>query len=142
MASVALRRRTMSRSFQPRWSVTVCSSAPSLKRWSTRSTDIVRSSGRYRVPDRGLELVPDAEGAIYRRGFFSATAPGLAKAASCLDPDGSMAARGRRHLWISESNALILSRLCESVLASTSGTMGRIFATDGYHAPHHNADPA
>jgi hypothetical protein len=38
--------------------------------------------GRYRVPERGLELVPDAEGASYRRGFFLAMALALAKAAS------------------------------------------------------------
>jgi hypothetical protein len=35
--------------------------------------------GRYRVPERGLELVPDAEGAIYRRGFFLGDGTGAGK---------------------------------------------------------------
>jgi hypothetical protein len=62
--------------------------------------------GRYRVPERGLELVPDAEGAMlparllpWRWHWRWQRPP------ACLDPDGSMAARHRRHLWISESNA-------------------------------------
>jgi hypothetical protein len=44
--------------------------------------DIIRSSRRYRVPERGPELVPDAEGASYRRGFFLGDGTALAKAAS------------------------------------------------------------
>jgi hypothetical protein len=35
--------------------------------------------GRYRVPERGLELVPDADGAIYRRGFFLGDGTGAGK---------------------------------------------------------------
>jgi hypothetical protein len=35
--------------------------------------------GRYRVPERGLELVPDAEGASYRRGFFLGDGTGAGK---------------------------------------------------------------
>lgn len=35
--------------------------------------------GRYRVPERGLELVPDAEGAVYRRGFFLGDGTGAGK---------------------------------------------------------------
>jgi hypothetical protein len=38
--------------------------------------------GRYRVPERGLELVPDAEGAITGAASSSAMARALAKAAS------------------------------------------------------------
>jgi hypothetical protein len=57
------------------------------------------------VPERGLELVPDADGANYRRGFFLGDGTVLAKGqlASIL-MDQWLRGR-RRHLWISESNA-------------------------------------
>jgi hypothetical protein len=60
------------------------------------------------VPERGLELVPDADGATTGAASSSATAPVLAKGqlASIL-MDQWLRGR-RRHLWISESNALIL----------------------------------
>ncbi|WP_292924181.1 strawberry notch-like NTP hydrolase domain-containing protein, partial [Novosphingobium sp. SCN 63-17] len=74
--------------------------------------------GRYRVPERGLELVPDAEGASYRCGFFLGDGTGAGKGRQLASILMDQWLRGnRRHLWISESNALILSRLCESVLA-------------------------
>jgi len=74
--------------------------------------------GRYYVPGRGLELVPDAEGTNYRRGFFLGDGTGAGKGRQLASILMDQWLRGhRRHLWISESNALILSRLCESVLA-------------------------
>ena len=64
--------------------------------------------GRYRVPDRGLELVPDAEGAIYRRGFFLGDGTGAGKGRQLASILMDQWLRGsRRHLWISESNALL-----------------------------------
>ena len=65
-------------------------------------------SGRYRVPERGLELVPDAEGACYRRGFFLGDGTGAGKGRQLASILMDQWLRGhRRHLWISESNALI-----------------------------------
>jgi hypothetical protein len=62
--------------------------------------------GRYRVPERGLELVPDAEGAIYRRGFFLGDGTGAGKGRQLASILMDQWLRGnRRHLWISESNA-------------------------------------
>jgi hypothetical protein len=58
------------------------SAAPSLKRWSTRSMRHRLISGRYRVPERGLELVPDADGATTGAASSSAMARVLAKAAN------------------------------------------------------------
>ncbi|MDE2172273.1 MAG: strawberry notch family protein, partial [Sphingomonadales bacterium] len=64
--------------------------------------------GRYRVPERGLELVPDAGGAIYRRGFFLGDGTGAGKGRQLASILMDQWLRGnRRHLWISESNALI-----------------------------------
>jgi len=64
--------------------------------------------GRYRVPERGLELVPDAEGASYRRGFFLGDGTGAGKGRQLAAIVMDQWLRGhRRHLWISESNALI-----------------------------------
>jgi hypothetical protein len=64
--------------------------------------------GRYRVPERGLELVPDAEGACYRRGFFLGDGTGAGKGRQLASILMDQWLRGlRRHLWISESNALI-----------------------------------
>jgi len=69
------------------------------------STDL---DGRYCVPDRGLELVPDAEGAIYRRGFFLGDGTGAGKGRQLASMLMDQWLRGSRcHLWISESNALI-----------------------------------
>ena len=65
-------------------------------------------AGRYRVPERGLELVPDAEGACYRRGFFLGDGTGAGKGRQLASILMDQWLRGyRRHLWISESNALI-----------------------------------
>jgi hypothetical protein len=62
--------------------------------------------GRYRVPERGLELVPDAEGAIYRRGFFLGDGTGAGKGRQLASILMDQWLRGsRRHLWISENNA-------------------------------------
>ena len=64
--------------------------------------------GRYRVPERGLELVPDADGASYRRGFFLGDGTGAGKGRQLASILMDQWLRGhRRHLWISESNALI-----------------------------------
>jgi hypothetical protein len=63
-------------------------------------------AGRYRVPERGLELVPDAEGACYRRGFFLGDGTGAGKGRQLASILMDQWLRGhRRHLWISESNA-------------------------------------
>jgi hypothetical protein len=60
------------------------------------------------VPERGLELVPDAEGACYRRGFFLGDGTGAGKGRQLASILMDQWLRGhRRHLWISESNALI-----------------------------------
>jgi hypothetical protein len=65
-------------------------------------------TGRYRIPDRGLELVPDAEGATYRRGFFLGDGTGAGKGRQLASILMDQWLRGSRcHLWISESNALI-----------------------------------
>jgi hypothetical protein len=83
MASVALPAPNYVPQLPAKVSVTAFSAAPSLKRWSTRSMrHRLISPGRYRVPERGLELVPDADGANYRRGFFLGDGTGLAKAAN------------------------------------------------------------
>jgi hypothetical protein len=64
--------------------------------------------GRYRVPERGLELVPDADGGIYRCGFFLGDGTGAGKGRQLASILLDQWLRGnRRHLWISESNALI-----------------------------------
>lgn len=64
--------------------------------------------GRYRIPDRGLELAPDSEGATYRRGFFLGDGTGAGKGRQLASILMDQWLRGnRRHLWISESNALI-----------------------------------
>ena len=64
--------------------------------------------GRYRIPERGLELVPDADGATYRRGFFLGDGTGAGKGRQLASVLMDQWLRGsRRHLWISESNALI-----------------------------------
>ena len=64
--------------------------------------------GRYRIPERGLELVPDADGATYRRGFFLGDGTGAGKGRQLASILMDQWLRGsRRHLWISESNALI-----------------------------------
>ena len=64
--------------------------------------------GRYRVPERGLELVPDADGAGYRRGFFLGDGTGAGKGRQLASILMDQWLRGnRRHLWVSESNALV-----------------------------------
>ena len=64
--------------------------------------------GRYRIPERGLELVPYADGATYRRGFFLGDGTGAGKGRQLASILMDQWLRGnRRHLWISESNALI-----------------------------------
>ncbi|WP_040702442.1 strawberry notch-like NTP hydrolase domain-containing protein, partial [Novosphingobium nitrogenifigens] len=57
--------------------------------------------GRYRVPERGLELVPDADGANYRRGFFLGDGTGAGKGRQLASILMDQWLRGRRrHLWI------------------------------------------
>jgi predicted RNA methylase len=64
--------------------------------------------GRYRIPERGLELVPDADGDTYRRGFFLGDGTGAGKGRQLASILMDQWLRGsRRHLWVSESNALI-----------------------------------
>jgi predicted RNA methylase len=64
--------------------------------------------GRYRIPERGLELVPDADGASYRRGFFLGDGTGAGKGRQLASILMDQWLRGnRRHLWVSESNALV-----------------------------------
>ena len=64
--------------------------------------------GTHRMPERGLELVAHPEGATYRRGFFLGDGTGAGKGRQLASILMDRWLRGsRRHLWISESNALI-----------------------------------
>lgn len=64
--------------------------------------------GRYHIPERGLELVPHVDGAVYRQGFFLGDGTGAGKGRQLASIIMDQWLRGsRRHLWISESNALI-----------------------------------
>ena len=64
--------------------------------------------GTYVLPDKGLELSPDAGGQRYRQGFFLGDGTGAGKgrqlAAIILD---QWLKGNQRHIWISDNNALL-----------------------------------
>lgn len=63
--------------------------------------------GRYRVPERGLELAPHAEGDAYVQGFFLGDGTGAGKGRQLAGILMDQWLRGRRrHLWISENTSL------------------------------------
>lgn len=65
-------------------------------------------TGRYKIRDKGIDLDPHAEGDIYRRGFFLGDGTGAGKGRQLAAIIMDQWLRGnRRHLWISESNALM-----------------------------------
>jgi predicted RNA methylase len=64
--------------------------------------------GKYKVREKGIDLDPHAEGQIFRRGFFLGDGTGAGKGRQLAAIVMDQWLRGnRRHLWISESNALI-----------------------------------
>ncbi|HEX7781948.1 MAG TPA: strawberry notch family protein, partial [Sphingobium sp.] len=64
--------------------------------------------GRYKVREKGIDLDSHADGDIYRRGFFLGDGTGAGKGRQLAAVVMDQWLRGnRRHLWISESNALI-----------------------------------
>ena len=63
--------------------------------------------GRYIVPERGIELAVDAEGHVYRQGFFLGDGTGAGKGRQLAGMLMDQWLRGnRRHIWISENTAL------------------------------------
>ncbi|WP_292962808.1 strawberry notch-like NTP hydrolase domain-containing protein [Novosphingobium sp. UBA1939] len=63
--------------------------------------------GRYAVPEKGLELVPHAEGQIYRQGFFLGDGTGAGKGRQLAGILMDQWLRGnRRHIWLSENASL------------------------------------
>jgi len=63
--------------------------------------------GRYIMPDKGLDLVPSAEGHIYRQGFFLGDGTGAGKGRQLAGILIDQWLRGnRRHIWVSENSAL------------------------------------
>ncbi|WP_241127945.1 strawberry notch-like NTP hydrolase domain-containing protein [Novosphingobium terrae] len=64
-------------------------------------------AGRYAVPERGLELKPDAQGQVYRQGFFLGDGTGAGKGRQLAGILMDQWLRGhRRHIWLSETSAL------------------------------------
>ncbi|KTE04055.1 hypothetical protein ATE67_20450 [Sphingopyxis sp. H050] len=64
--------------------------------------------GRYRAPEKGLALVPHADGQLYRQGFFLGDGTGAGKGRQLAGITMDQWLRGkRRHLWLSDSSALI-----------------------------------
>ena len=63
--------------------------------------------GRYAMPEKGLDPVPDADGHIYRQGFFLGDGTGAGKGRQLAGILMDQWLRGnRRHIWISENAAL------------------------------------
>ncbi|KGB56892.1 strawberry notch family protein [Sphingopyxis sp. LC363] len=64
--------------------------------------------GRYRLPEKGLALVPHPEGQSYRQGFFLGDGTGAGKGRQIAGIIMDQWLRGkRRHIWLSDSSALI-----------------------------------
>ena len=63
--------------------------------------------GRYVMPERGLDPVPNADGHIYRQGFFLGDGTGAGKGRQLAGLLMDQWLRGnRRHIWVSENSAL------------------------------------
>ena len=63
--------------------------------------------GRYVMPEKGLDPVPNADGHIYRQGFFLGDGTGAGKGRQLAGILMDQWLRGnRRHIWISENAAL------------------------------------
>lgn len=64
--------------------------------------------GRYRLPEKGIALVPHADGNCYRQGFFLGDGTGAGKGRQLAGIAMDQWLRGkRRHIWLSDSSALI-----------------------------------
>src|SRR3546814_3201794 len=65
-----------------------------------------RSSELYRIPDKGLALVPDPNGYSFRQGFFLGDGTGAGKGRQLAGIVMDQWLRGnRRHLWLSDSRS-------------------------------------
>ena len=63
--------------------------------------------GRYVMPDKGVDPVPNPEGKIYRQGFFLGDGTGAGKGRQLAGILMDQWLRGnRRHIWVSENSAL------------------------------------
>jgi len=63
--------------------------------------------GRYVMPDKGLDPVPNTDGHIYRQGFFLGDGTGAGKGRQLAGILMDQWLRGnRRHIWVSENSAL------------------------------------
>ena len=63
--------------------------------------------GRYIVPEKGLDLVSNADGQIYRQGFFLGDGTGAGKGRQLAGILMDQWLHGnRRHIWLSETTAL------------------------------------
>src|SRR3546814_16750404 len=64
--------------------------------------------GRYRLPEKGIALVPHADGNCYRQGFFLGDGTGAGKGRQLAGIAMDQWLRGkRRHIWLCASSALI-----------------------------------
>src|SRR3546814_18691563 len=64
--------------------------------------------GRYRLPEKGIALVPHADGNCYRQGFFLGAGTGAGKGRQLAGIAMDQWLRGkRRHIWLMDSSALI-----------------------------------
>lgn len=65
-------------------------------------------TGRYAPEDRGCALKPDAEGSVYRLGYFLGDGTGTGKGRQVASVILDRWVRGeRRHIWISKNEALL-----------------------------------
>ena len=63
--------------------------------------------GRYVMPDRGLDPVPNADGHVYRQGFFLGDGTGAGKGRQLAGIIMDQWLRGnRRHVYVTENSAL------------------------------------
>src|SRR3546814_5719606 len=97
------------------WSSDVCSSDLNILSASQPETVVpalaateIDLPGRYRLPEKGIALVPHADGNCYRQGFFLGDGTGAGKGRQLAGITMDQWLRGkRRHLWLSDSSALI-----------------------------------
>jgi hypothetical protein len=63
--------------------------------------------GRYKMPEKGLDLVASADGHVYRQGYFLGDGTGAGKGRQLAGLLMDQWLRGnRRHIWLSENAAL------------------------------------